>query len=190
VLVIDHTAKETANRNGPQGSQHKRAAIDGAAYYVYPIELFKRTGEGLSRVYLNKDKQGGVASFASHTKHGEVFADLRADGAGDGFRLDVPLLPAESTQSPEDRAATKLEAVKARITQSLSTWTGDKPPGSRNRVAVHMKEQGAGLSDHVLTKAILDSLVDSGHLSPGYGFVRLYAGAGTSNDFEDDGDAY
>lgn len=191
VVVIDHTAKDSGNRNGPVGSQHKRSAVDGAAYYVHPVHMLKRNGEGLSRVYVNKDKQGGVGAHTVHTSHGELFADLRADAEGGGFRLDVPTVPADVDLSPEEKERAKIEAVKVKITSALAEWSAEKPPGSGRAVSMFLRERGVSVRNGDVSKPLLDSLVASGHLTEGYGFKAVYA-AGDSeiNAGEEDGDGY
>jgi AAA domain len=181
VVVIDHTPKDGSNRNGPQGSQHKRAAVDGAAYYVEPVAIFKRSGEGLSLVWLNKDKQGGVGQHAN----GDFFAELRADG---GFRLTVGTPPVK-TLDPEARRAARQERLMAEIVAAAERE--GKPLQSVNGVRKSLKAAGIHFTTSHVNGALLAELVDRGFLTDDYGFVKPYEGTGLSGQAaEDDGDAY
>lgn len=64
-ICIDHVARGEAGKGRyAYGSQHKLAAVDGAAYRFEVIQPFSREQGGAARVDVAKDRPGFVRSFA------------------------------------------------------------------------------------------------------------------------------
>jgi hypothetical protein len=94
VLVIDHVPKEKDSRGVYAiGAQHKRAAITGAQYGFTIAKPFGRGCHGVAHLYLQKDKPGDVAPYAS--KNRRQVADLHLRSVDD--RVEASLEPPEAS---------------------------------------------------------------------------------------------
>lgn len=58
VLLLDHTAKAHGGELWPIGSQRKRAAINGAQFYIETMSPFSRDRAGAAKLVCAKDRHG------------------------------------------------------------------------------------------------------------------------------------
>lgn len=65
VLMIDHTSKNAPPGATPMGSQHKIAMIQGTALHVYATTKPRRGSTGIGRLYVGKDRPGGVLEHST-----------------------------------------------------------------------------------------------------------------------------
>jgi hypothetical protein len=87
LVVIDHVARGDAGKGRyAYGSQHKLAAVDGAAYRFEVIQPFSREQGGASRIDVAKDRPGYVRSFALNKERAGV---LRVVPTEDGISVTV-----------------------------------------------------------------------------------------------------
>lgn len=103
VVMVDHVVKNSEERGRwAIGSQHKMAALTGAAYTVEVVQPFGRNKTGFARLVVTKDRPGWIRQHAAGTTVAELhirsdgdsaFAELRAPqqiGEG-GFRPTVTM---------------------------------------------------------------------------------------------------
>jgi len=96
VVVVDHVTKNAETRGMHAiGSQHKRAAITGAAYMFQKVDDFGRGMRGVSRIKVAKDKMGHVRQ---HAQTDQVIADFYLDGTGASGALEYGLIEARTGQ--------------------------------------------------------------------------------------------
>lgn len=113
VLMIDHTAKATTDGLPTElGSQHKRAGLSGASFFVDAVkEPGRAVGadpvEGLIRLRLMKDRPGWLAG--SHRGSGPVVADVTLTSWPDGG-ITWHIQPPDTAGGPGDRLATEIVA--------------------------------------------------------------------------------
>ncbi|GAA3211171.1 AAA family ATPase [Microbacterium terregens] len=58
VLLLDHSAKAAGGELWPIGSQRKRAAVNGAQYYIETLSPFGRDRPGAAKLVCAKDRHG------------------------------------------------------------------------------------------------------------------------------------
>jgi hypothetical protein len=104
VVAVDHVVKDKEQRGRwAIGSQHKMAALSGAAYSVEAVQPFGRNKAGLARITITKDRPGWIrqygagatiAEFSLNSADGRVAAELRvpAQAGESGFRPTVKML--------------------------------------------------------------------------------------------------
>lgn len=179
VVVVDHVPKDTANRNGATGSQHKKAGLTGVSYYVAPKTPMSAAHDGGSRVLVNKDKAGRTehvvgVSRKSGTKV-RVFADLH--GGPSGFRLDAPDQTAELAAASAERAETDrrtwedAERVRAEIVKAA---TKRDPITGVNQTRKVLRERRVQFTNDQVMAATLAELKANGYLSPEGRKVKPY----------------
>lgn len=99
VVVIDHVTKNAETRGmNAIGSQHKRAALTGAAYMFQKVDDFGRGLKGMSQMFVAKDKMGHVRQYARSDK---VIADFYIDGTNPAaleYRITEPSRTSEPVQ--------------------------------------------------------------------------------------------
>jgi hypothetical protein len=79
VLLLDHSAKAAGGELWPIGSQRKRAAINGAQYYIETLSPFGRDRAGAAKLVCAKDRHG-------HYTVGQKVATLHVT-PGDRLRI-------------------------------------------------------------------------------------------------------
>lgn len=101
VVAVDHVVKNREERGRwAIGSQHKMAALSGAAYTVEAVQPFGRNKAGVAKITVTKDRPGWIRQHAAGTVIAEfhvvssdekVTAELRTPASvGDGgFRPTV-----------------------------------------------------------------------------------------------------
>jgi len=102
VLLLDHTAKANGGELWPIGSQRKRAAINGAQFYIETLAPFSRDRAGAAKLICAKDRHG-------HYRLGEKVATLRVTPDPDGLRITLPA--PEARTDPPFRPTTLMEKV-------------------------------------------------------------------------------
>lgn len=93
VLVLDHSPKASGSDLWPIGSQRKRAAINGAQFYVEVITAFNRTRAGAAKLVCAKDRHGTF-------RMGEKVAILQVEPETDGTRLVLMVPEAADSNTP------------------------------------------------------------------------------------------
>lgn len=74
VVTIDHVTKSKDGRGTYAiGGQHKKAALDGCALVVEPLEAFGRDRHGWSRLTISKDRRGYVRRHQTQRSQIGVF---------------------------------------------------------------------------------------------------------------------
>lgn len=173
VVVIDHATKESARNGKPetQGSQHKRASVEGVAYAVAPDKEFGPDDDtGHSWVYVDKDKQGGVEW--ARTQRGRFYGHLR--GGSDGFRIDPPS-PDDRITTPDDpaaQAALRKERLEANVVRVMKA---SGPLSSARKIIKALQHDGVKFTKADIDGGFLSSLVERGFLgksSLGYEFGK------------------
>lgn len=91
VLLLDHSAKASGGELWPIGSQRKRAAINGAQFYVETLNPFARERAGAAKLLCAKDRHG-------HFTVGQKVATLHVTP-------DTPLRIKLAAPDPAERAA-------------------------------------------------------------------------------------
>jgi hypothetical protein len=128
VILIDHVPKDPDNRNnGQTGSQHKRAAIDGASYLVESINPLARSDpDGRSRIRVSKDRLGYIREHAASAKEGQLqwYGDFTLD-ATDPDAVRAVIWPPISTPTDDDddrplEMMTKIADVLTKAARPLS----------------------------------------------------------------------
>ena len=106
VLLIDHVVKDPEQRGRwPTGSQQKLAGVGGAAYGIRSVQVARRgANDGLSRVVVTKDRQGGVRPHASARG---IVADFHMASSELG-RVSWRLAPPEAVKEVTDVRPTYL----------------------------------------------------------------------------------
>ncbi len=94
VINIDHLPKDTSNRKGGIGGQHKRAGVDGVILKLEPVKPFGRGLHGVARLVVDKDRPGHVRSASVG---GSFAGELHLDSTGGWAVLTVeaPSTPSE-----------------------------------------------------------------------------------------------
>ena len=111
-IVIDHVARgESGKGRYAYGSQHKLAAVDGAAYRFEAIQAFSRAQGGASRIDVVKDRPGWVRSFA----HGKDRAGVLRVVPGDVLAVTVE--PIEVDGDGDDLNYTQRRVLNALPTE-------------------------------------------------------------------------
>lgn len=88
VISVDHVVKSHEERGRwAIGSQHKMAALSGAAYTVEAVQPFGRNKAGLARVTVTKDRPGWIRQHAA----GAVIAEFHV--VSDGEKVTAELRP-------------------------------------------------------------------------------------------------
>ena len=88
VLALDHIPKRAENRpDGPIGSQHKRATIDGASLRIYGTP-WTRTQGGSIGIANDKDRHGQLPAPLR-----QPLGAIRGDWHGGGFNYTIPPPP-------------------------------------------------------------------------------------------------
>jgi hypothetical protein len=143
VVLVDHVTKDKVNRGRMAiGSQHKMAALSGAAYTV-EVKQGKPLGQGLhgvAAVRLGKDRPGGLRPhggvFRSNDRT-QALADFHLNGEDEG-RLTWWLEPASVAGAPgvgdEDDGVVprwRPTALMERVSELLE---GQKEPLAENTV--------------------------------------------------------
>jgi hypothetical protein len=90
LLLADHVTKARDQRRFASGSQHKLAALTGAAYLIEPTaEPIRRGHNGASRITLTKDRPGGIPSRVGRDGRDAEAATLTLDDTRRPARLTV-----------------------------------------------------------------------------------------------------
>jgi hypothetical protein len=114
VILIDHVPKDpTSHDSGQIGSQHKRAAIDGASYLVDPINPFARgDADGRSRVKVSKDRLGYVREHAATSKGSlQWYGDFTLDATNPDAVRAVIWAPIVAAVDDSDRPVEMMAKV-------------------------------------------------------------------------------
>ncbi len=118
VVLIDHVVKNTESRGRyATGSQHKLAAIDGAAYTMTNKAPFGHGKRGISTIDVAKDRPGHVREHAA----GDRFADLILTSEPDGTVFAELHPPAGGSDQPF-----RPTTLMARV----SSWLQTQPDGA------------------------------------------------------------
>lgn len=139
VLLLDHVVKDREQRGGwATGSQHKLAAVDGAAFILEPVHPFGVGMRGSSRLYVAKDRLGQVRPQAAPSAGGAYWlGDLVLDS--DAGVVDCRLVAPASTQPAAPFRPTvlmqRVSDVLLAAPQSLTTRDVlDRVPGRGEHV--------------------------------------------------------
>lgn len=109
VVVIDHVTKNAETRGfNAIGSQHKRAALTGAAYMFQKVDDFGRGLKGMSQMLVAKDKMGHVRQ---HARSDKVIADFYIDGTDRSGALEYRITEPSRTAEPVQVYAHIMEAL-------------------------------------------------------------------------------
>lgn len=107
VALVDHSPKANGSELWPIGSQRKRAAINGAQYYVEAVGAgFSRDRAGLVKLICAKDRHG-------HYARGTRVATMHVDPAGDDvdIYLEAPEVFTVETGETVTRPTHTMEMV-------------------------------------------------------------------------------
>lgn len=149
VVLLDHTVKSRENARNTEfasGSQRKRAAINGAAYFLDVISAPSKTTDGHFKLLTRKDRFGW-------RKHGSVACEVRMENIGDAKVRFAVSQPAEtSTPTGQFRPTWYMKAVS----DFLATADGPK-----SKAAII---KGVGRKSAFVSAAI-DRLAEEGFVS-------------------------
>ena len=139
-LLIDHTPKTASPGSTPLGSQHKIAMIQGAALQVHTSIQPRPGGCGKARIYVGKDRPGGVMENSTVTEPYCV-ADVEFDSTVEGH-MEIRVGPPDSqtvtitTSGKADTMAKSLDhdqkPKKPRQKKSPSQTGPGRPPKDRS----------------------------------------------------------
>lgn len=92
VVIVDHVTKDRDGRGRmPLGTQHKMAAVDGAAFVVEPVEPLGRGLRGVICLRLGKDRRGGL--------RGKVGPYRKTDRTQEAARIVIDSTDFETSKS-------------------------------------------------------------------------------------------
>lgn len=114
VLLLDHTAKANGGELWPIGSQRKRAAINGAQFYIETLSPFSRDRAGAAKLVCAKDRHG-------HYTFGQKVATLRVTPSPEGLRITLPAV--ETRTDTPFRPTTLMEKVSRALEASPDPLT-------------------------------------------------------------------
>lgn len=167
VILLDHVVKSMeSGRNSEfaSGSGRKRAAINGAAYFLKVVEAPSKTTDGVFRLVTRKCRFGW-------RQHGSIACEvtMKNTGADDGVNFEV----AQPTETSTPKGTFRPTWYMERVSELLSTETEPMSKGALTK-AIGRKAQ------HV--RAAVDKLVEEGYCSLVEGprgahmvkFVKLY----------------
>jgi hypothetical protein len=115
VVLIDHVVKSReSGRNSEfaSGSQRKRAAINGAAYFLEAVVSPSRDRDGLLKVVVRKDRFGW-------RQHGSTAAEIKMVNGDDGSVEMTATQPASGSGDPW-----KPETLMRRVCDALTDAAG------------------------------------------------------------------
>jgi hypothetical protein len=97
LIFIDHVSKsESSHKRSAIGSVHKLNGIDGASYTFEGIRPFGRGMEGVSALFVNKDRPGFVRPHANDRMIAEMHAASVSENGAVTITLDPPVLGDDS----------------------------------------------------------------------------------------------
>lgn len=106
VVLVDHVTKNQEDRGRwAIGSQHKMAALTGAAYSIEAVQPFGRNKAGFARITVTKDRPGWIRQHAA----GATIAELHI--ASDDNGIVAELRPPASTGEGGFRPTEKMRHV-------------------------------------------------------------------------------
>lgn len=138
VVLVDHVSKGNDERGRfAIGSQHKMAALDGAAYVVEAKAAFGRGLRGESDIRVAKDKPGAVRPHGGQFRASDrtqAVARFVLDETREGHMI-VSLTPPEPTKGADAwRPTANMDRV--------SRWLDDHPGTTKTAIATGTKLNG------------------------------------------------
>lgn len=122
VVQVDHVVKSSENRGRyALGSVHKLNGVDGAAYTVEPVKPFGRGREGLSRVFVVKDRPGAVRGQISGTRVAE--ANFTSDAGTGAVTVSLAVPEVSVTESGDRRPTILMERVSKALEATSEAMT-------------------------------------------------------------------
>lgn len=147
VVTIDHVTKSKDGRGTyALGGQHKKAALDGCALIVDPVEPFGRERHGWSRLTIAKDRRGYVRR---HQVGKSVIGTFNLNSLDD-HNAEAWIEPATTDTAGARKPTACMEAV-SRLLEEVG-------PKSKNQV------EGAVSFAPLTVRRALDELVRGGHI--------------------------
>jgi len=125
VILLDHVVKsQEAGRNSEfaSGSGRKRAAINGAAYFLKVVEAPSKTTNGLFRLVTRKCRFGW-------RQHGSIACDVTMENTGVGDNVKFTVTQPSSTSTPSGRL--RPTWYMERVSEFLAA---EKVPMSKNAI--------------------------------------------------------
>jgi hypothetical protein len=151
---VDHVVKDRDGRGRYAiRAQHKLAGMTGVQYLFEVCQPLSRGRDGVARLYVQRDKPGGVVPHAVGTGARRRIADLWLRSSRIGL-ITATLEPPDVSSTLTDSARYRLSYVAARV----STYVTDQPGQSKNAVT----QSVGGKRETVL--AAIERLVQSGHI--------------------------
>lgn len=155
VVTIDHVTKSKDGRGAYAfGSQHKKAALDGCAIIVEPIESFGRERHGTARLIVGKDRRGYVRKHEAGRK--KVIGVFNLNSLDDR-NAEAWIEPASEDKPSSGKPTACMEAV-SRLLENVGT------PLSNNQ----LEKNVAGFGTTTIRWA-RDELVKSEHIRQAHG---------------------
>ena len=140
VIYVDHVVKNKDERGGwGTGSQHKKAAIDGAAFGVDPVSSFGKGRTGKARVILHKDKNGDLPQHALDGDHSTI-AELDMHSNPDTHAIKATLANPSPDLNPDFRPTIIMAKIAAYV---------ERNPGLSRDVIIKMSGVGDGKREWV-----------------------------------------
>jgi len=167
VILLDHVVKsQESGRNSEfaSGSGRKRAAINGAAYFLKVVEAPSKTTNGLFRLVTRKCRFGW-------RQHGSIACEVTMENTGkdDGVKFVVSQPAETSTPKGTFRPTWYME----RVSQLLSTETEPLSKSAITRT-IGKKAQHVRLAVDMLVEEGYCSLVEGPRGAHLVQFVKLY----------------
>lgn len=152
VVTIDHVTKSKDGRGTfAIGAQHKRAALDGCALLVDPVESFGRGRHGWSRLTVAKDRRGFVRR---HQAAKSAIGTFNLN-ALDDFNVEAWIEPPADKAAPSKTPPTACMEAVSRLLECV-----DQPLSSNQ-----LEKEVAGFATGTIRWA-REELAKLGHIKP------------------------
>lgn len=171
-LLIDHTSKTASPGSTPIGSQHKIAMVQGAAIQMHTTVSPVPGGIGRARLFVTKDRPGGVMQNATSTDP-HCVAEVVIDST-DPEHLEITLDPPDKNivsipaAAPKKRGRPKGSPNKSTAAKKAAPATPSRgrgrPPKDHSvlmgRVVEALRDLGGAGSKPDISQRLKDSAVD------------------------------
>lgn len=160
VISIDHAPKDKDNRAGPIGSQHKKAGISGAAYYLNVRSPFGVGLAGVVDIHCTKDRRGRVREVSAGPKHDRVGSlNLTSDQAT--RTVDWSIEPARPSTGADYGRTELTSEIPSDVLETVSRAFEEAGPDGYSKNAVEMRLRGDNAR---LVRPAIEFLRNEGYL--------------------------